>query len=97
MDPLIAKAHEYLDSLPKPRTTDFGMDPGVPLLPLLGCLANSVLSLAESADHIARANKSNYLLEQLQLIEACGYECEAGRLENNITWIELMKLAKGER
>lgn len=97
MDPLIAKAHEYLDSLPKPRTTDFGMDPGVPLTPLLGTVACSLLSLAESADQMVRFQSAPYLLDLLQAIEASGYVCEAGRLENNIAWIELMKLAKGER
>lgn len=90
MNPLIAKAHEYLDSLPKPRNTDFGMDPGVPMTPLLGTIACSLLAIAESLDH-------PYFLDLLQAIEACGYVCEAGRLENNVAWIELMKLAKGER
>jgi hypothetical protein len=33
------------------------------------------------------------LAEIIEQLEACGYECEAGPLENNVVWQELKKVA----
>lgn len=33
------------------------------------------------------------LLEIIEQIESCAYECEAGTLENNLAWVELRQMA----
>lgn len=35
------------------------------------------------------------LQEIIEQLEACGYECEAGPLENNVAWQELKQKAQG--
>lgn len=37
------------------------------------------------------------LKEIVEQLESCGYECEAGKLEFNVAFIALKKMAKGER
>lgn len=34
------------------------------------------------------------LTEIVNQLRSCNYECEAGKLENNLAWIELVKMAK---
>jgi predicted DNA binding CopG/RHH family protein len=34
------------------------------------------------------------LTEIIEQLESCNYECEAGRLENNVAWQELKKMAQ---
>jgi hypothetical protein len=36
------------------------------------------------------------LAEIIEQLEACGYECEAGPLENNVAWQELKEIAQHE-
>jgi hypothetical protein len=34
--------------------------------------------------------------EIIEQLESCGYECEAGRLEDNLAWRELKEMAESE-
>lgn len=36
------------------------------------------------------------LIEIIEQLRLCGYECEAGPLENNVAFIELEKMSKGD-